>query len=63
MNKFIATTLREYLNESESYYGDIKKWYRGVDSKYGIGSFPDSWVWITELEKTMTVVSCFSSLY
>jgi len=43
---FIATTLREYLNES--FYGEIKKWYRGVDSKYGIGSSPESWVWITD---------------
>lgn len=46
MKKFIATTIKEYLNES--YYGEIKKWYRGVDSKYVAGSSPESWVWITD---------------
>jgi hypothetical protein len=46
LRKFIATTIREYLNES--YYGSIKKWYRGVGTKYDLGSSPESWIWITD---------------
>ena len=45
-NDFIKTITGEYINES--IYGDIKKWYRGVDTKYDLGSSPESWVWITE---------------
>lgn len=39
-------SFNQFINES--YYGDIKQWYRGVNSNYDIGSSPDTWIWITD---------------